>query len=153
MDEFESFFSESYGEVLRTVALVLRDSERAQDVTQEAFTRAFRRWRSVKAMERPQGWVIVVAINADRRRWQREPPAEPLEGGSGRIVEDHAGSVVTSVSVYEALDRLTMRQRASVVLRYLSDLPVSDIAQALGCAEGTVRATLHQSLAKLRVDL
>jgi len=38
-------------------------------------------------------------------------------------------------------------------LRYLADLPIAEIATALGCAEGTVRATLHQSLAKLRVDL
>ena len=38
------------------------------------------------------------------------------------------------------------------MLRYLADLPIAEIAQALGCAEGTVKATLHQALSKLRVE-
>jgi RNA polymerase sigma-70 factor (ECF subfamily) len=153
VDGFETFFEATYGDVLRAVEMVLRDSERAEEVTQEAFVRAFTRWRSVRKMDRPQGWVVVVAINAERRRWRREPRSEVFERSSPPVTVDHAGTVVTSLSVRDALDRLTLRQRAAVVLRYLADLPIPEIARALGCAEGTVRATLHQSLTKLRVDL
>jgi RNA polymerase sigma factor (sigma-70 family) len=65
---------------------------------------------------------------------------------------DHASAVATTVDLREALNRLSGRQRAAVVLRYLVDLPTSDIATALGCAEGTVKATLAQSLAILRIQ-
>ena len=153
MDEFGEFFRDNYGAVLRTVALVLRDRDRAEEVTQEAFARAFRRWRSVRAMERPRAWVTVVAVNAERRRWRRSRSEVQSSDTSPESIGDHAGVVVTTVSVREALSRLTDRQRAAVVLRYHADLPVSEIAEALGCAEGTVRATLHQSLIKMRVDL
>jgi len=66
---------------------------------------------------------------------------------------DPAGGVLTGMVVREALDRLAPRQRAAVILRYLGDLTVADIANVMGCAEGTVKATLHQALRNLRVDL
>ncbi len=59
---------------------------------------------------------------------------------------------VTSISVQAALARLPLRQRAAVVLRYLGGLSVSEVAQAMGCAEGTVKATLHAALQRLRVE-
>jgi RNA polymerase sigma-70 factor (ECF subfamily) len=153
VDDFAEFYREHYGAVVRTVTLALGDRQRAEEATQEAFTRAFRRWRGVRDMERPRAWVTVVAIRAERRRLARAPePRELADDGMGAEL-DVSGAVVTRVQVGEALDRLTARQRAAVVLRYLADLPVADVARALGCAEGTAKATLHQSLAKLRVDL
>lgn len=115
--------------------------------------RAFRKWRTVRGMARPEAWLLVVAINADRRRWRRVPPVDDGESAVDGRVDDHAGPVTTSIALREALDTLTVRQRTAVVLRYLADLPIAEIADALGCAEGTVRATLHQALTKLRIDL
>ena len=51
------------------------------------------------------------------------------------------------------LARLAPRQRATVVLRYLCDLPTVDVAEALGCSPGTVKSALHQALTNLRVEL
>jgi RNA polymerase sigma factor (sigma-70 family) len=55
--------------------------------------------------------------------------------------------------VQAALEQLAPRQRAAVVLRYLGDLSVAEVARAMGCAEGTIKSTLHTALARLRVDL
>jgi RNA polymerase sigma factor (sigma-70 family) len=139
--------------VLRTVALTLGDRHRAEEVTQEAFARAYRRWRSVRTMDRPDAWVIVVAVNAERRRWRRDEGADLVEDVEDTHTGDHASGVVARVAVSKALANLTARQRAVVVLRYLADLPFSEVAEALGCAEGTARATLHQALARMRIDL
>jgi RNA polymerase sigma factor (sigma-70 family) len=57
------------------------------------------------------------------------------------------------VSVRDAITALPARQREAVVLRYLADLPIADVAEAMGCAVGTVKATLHQALRALRVEL
>jgi RNA polymerase sigma-70 factor (ECF subfamily) len=57
-----------------------------------------------------------------------------------------------AVTVANALGTLTPRQREMVVLRFQADLPVKDIAAAMGCADGTVKATLHQALRALRVE-
>ena len=152
MGDFEAFFEDHYTTVLRAVALAINDAGRAEDVTQEAFARAYRRWRTVSAMEQPVGWVYVVALNAERSRWRRERNA-PDQGEAEAMLADPAGPVVTTIVMRDALTKLSPRQRTAVVLRYLADLSVADIARVMGCAEGTVKATLHQALRNLRVDL
>jgi RNA polymerase sigma factor (sigma-70 family) len=66
---------------------------------------------------------------------------------------DTSSAVVTRVSVRDAITTLPPRQRQAVVLRYLADLPLTDVAAAMGCALGTVKATLHQALRNMRVEL
>ena len=153
MDDFETFFGNSYGSVVRAVAMALGDRAHAEDVTQEAFARAFRRWRVVSAMDRPVTWVYVVALNAERKRWRRD--ARVPSGGDqvDAVVADPAAGVATTIVVRDAIARLAPRQRCAVALRYLADLQVSDIAEVMGCADGTVKATLHQALRNLRIDL
>jgi RNA polymerase sigma-70 factor (ECF subfamily) len=152
VDDFDAFYEDEYGSVLRSVTLALGEPDRAEEVTQEAFVRALRRWKTVAGMANPAGWVVVVAVNADRKRWRREQSA-PVEQSMSASMGDHATAVATAIDLREALDRLTGRQRAAVVLRYLADLPIAQIEIALGCAEGTAKATLHQALAILRIDL
>jgi RNA polymerase sigma-70 factor (ECF subfamily) len=152
VDDFEAFFERNYPPTLRAVSLAIGDSGRAEDLTQEAFARAFRRWSSVSALERPVAWVYVVALNAERKRWRREQQGAEKEARN-QDVPDVAGAVLSTIVVRDALDRLPARQRAAVVLRYLGDLTVADIAEVMGCAEGTVKATLHHALRNLKVDL
>jgi RNA polymerase sigma-70 factor (ECF subfamily) len=152
VDDFEAFFDEHYGAVLRSVSFAIGDPGRAEDLTQEAFARAFRHWSKVGRLDRPVAWVYVVALNAERSRWRREQRAPVIEPAPV-TVPDAAGVVVSTIVVHDALDRLPPRQRAAIVLRYLGDLTVADIASVMGCAEGTVKATLHRALANLRVDL
>jgi RNA polymerase sigma-70 factor (ECF subfamily) len=151
-DGFEEFFGEHYGAVERAVALAIGDRGRAEEVTQEAFARAYRRWRRVSAMDRPVAWVYVVALNTERKRWRREqnaPMPEALDAAS----QDHAGAVVTTVVLRDAIVHLPPRQRAAIVLRYPADLSIAEVAQAMGCADGTVKATVHQALKSLRVEV
>ena len=57
------------------------------------------------------------------------------------------------VELRDALDRLSERERAVVVLRYFVDLPDPEIAELLGCRPTTVRSLVHRSLRKLRKEL
>jgi len=152
VDDFERFFEQHYGAMVRAISLAIGDAGRAEDLTQEAFARAFRHWSKVSMLERPVAWVYVVALNAERKRWKRDRNA-PVPDPVPVSVPDVSGSVVHTIVVRDALDRLAPRQRAAVVLRYLGDLTVADIAEVMACAEGTVKATLHQALKNLRVDL
>ena len=72
---FEEFFRERYGEVVRSMRLMVGDHARAEELTQEAFARACRHWRRVRALDRPVAWVYVVATNEARREWRREQRA------------------------------------------------------------------------------
>lgn len=151
MAAMDRFVSAHYEEVRRALTLALGDAERAEDVTQEAFVQAWRRWRHVSAMDRPVAWVYVVAINKARRDLRRD--TRVVEGPPVIPSPDPAGAVVTSVSLAAALKALPPRQRAVVVLRYLADLSNAQVAEALGCAEGTVKSTLNAALSNLRFEL
>jgi RNA polymerase sigma-70 factor (ECF subfamily) len=152
VQDFEAFFADEYGGVLRTVALVIGDRARAEDATQEAFARAYRRWRTVSRLARPAAWVHVVALNAERsrRRRDRRQTVGPVDDTP---VPDRADAVGARILVEQLLPGLPPRQRAAVVLRFLADLTVPEIADALRCSEGTVKSNLHDALRALRVDL
>jgi RNA polymerase sigma factor (sigma-70 family) len=60
---------------------------------------------------------------------------------------------VLRLALVAALIRLPRRQRETIVLRYLCDLPEADAALALGVSAGTVKTHLHRALASLRANI
>lgn len=152
----EQFISTNYERVRRSLAVALNDRSRAEELTQEAFAQAWRRWPSVAQMERPVSWVYVVAMNRVRREFRRDQRRSAIAdrvAAPPPIAADPAHAVVTSLTLHSALDELSPRQRAAVVLRYLADLTVPEVAAAMGCAEGTVKSTLHTALARLQLEM
>ena len=150
---FDEFFAAHYDDLARTLTVALADRAAAEEAAQEAFTRALRRWRHVRRLDRPEAWLYVVAMNHARDRWRRERREPRWELELETTALDPSGGVATAVSVRDAITTLPARQREAVVLRYLADLPLADVAEAMGCAVGTVKATLHQALRALRVEL
>jgi RNA polymerase sigma-70 factor (ECF subfamily) len=126
------------------------DASLASDALDEAFVRAVERWDRIGGLDERTGWVWRTATNVVRRRMRRRD----LER---RLLRRHvAGSpsdgrepTYEDVDLRRSLLELTARQRTAVVLHYLADLPLREVAQLMGVAEGTVSATLHQSRAQL----
>ena len=101
-------------------------------------------------MDRPDGWVYVVAMNQLRDHWRRSERRREREPEVDEGTVDNTSAVATRLSVRDAIATLPPRQRQAVVLRYLADLPIADVADAMGCAIGTVKATLHQAMRNMR---
>ena len=148
--DFDEFYREHYSRIQRAMALGFRDAGLADEITQEAFYRALLRWRRVSKLERPDAWTMVVALNLGRdnsRRDRRQKSKAPLLVGPG---SENVGQqeVEDRMLVIELLDSLTHRQREVLVLRYVGQLSVPEIARSLNCAEGTIKSTLHMALGK-----
>lgn len=142
---FERLWREEYPRVVRTAWLITGDREEAADVAQETFARAYERWRTVSALDRPGAWLHRVAANLSltwRRRRARERHPTVSEAIDPVEIPDPA--------LFDALRALAPAQRAAVVLRHWADLSVEDTAIALGKRPGTVKALTHQGLARLR---
>lgn len=150
---FDEFYESYFDRVGRALVLAGADRDQAREVTQEAFTRALRHWRKVKDMDRPDGWVYVVAMNQLRDKWRRNERHRKRPPALDDDAADNTSAVATRLSVREAIATLPPRQRQAVVLRYLADLPLADVADAMGCATGTVKATLHQAMQRMRIEL
>lgn len=147
---FEVFYREEYGSVLALVYGLSGSRWVAEDLAQEAFLRVHREWRRVAGMESPGGWVRRVAINLARSRLRRlrsEAAARLRLGAMSVSMGQPAGEFD---EFWREVRRLPDRQAQVIALRYIDDLSVSEIAQVLGVAEGTVKAQLHQGRTRLR---
>lgn len=135
----------------RYAYLLCGDEAEAEDLLQEALLRAFSRRSSARAVDSAEAYVRKILLNAfldqTRRhsRWRQLVPWLAAEGSAG----SHADDVALRSDMLRALDVLTPRQRASVVLRFYEDLPVAVVADRLGCAEGTVKRHLHDAMTSL----
>lgn len=139
------------------LALHCGDRMVAEELAQEALVRLWQRWdRMGRARDRsPDGWVWTVALNLSRSKLRRrgaERRARARRGPDPATTADEP-SRADVLAVRDAIRQLPDRQRTAVVLRYYADLPVSEVAQAMGCAEGTVSSHTHKALATLGVAL
>lgn len=124
---------------------------RADDVVQGALERVFAAWPRVRKDGNPFGYarttMVRLLISEERRPWRRrEVLAEPPDSA----VHGDGSDAGLRLDLVEAMRSLPPRQRAVVLLRYVEDLPVSDVADALGCTEGTVKSQAHRAMATLR---
>lgn len=149
---FESFYSAQFEGVLTMLLGLVRHRWLAEELAQEAFIKAHRDWKSVSKHPNPVGWVRRVAINLSRSRWRTtsaEARALVRLAGQGSVPEHN----IERLDVWDAIRSLPRRQREVVVLCYFNDLSVGAIADAIGIAEGTVKATLHQARQRLAEEL
>ena len=148
-------FAEFYAARFRPLTIQLYgyvgDLAEAQDLMQEAFCRALMRWSKVSAFEDPEGWVRRVATNLAHSRWRRiKRSFEVFGGGRPPILP---GPSPEHVDLVAALLSLPDNQRRAVVMYYLGDMPVSEIASVVGAAEGTVKSWLHRGRTALAKQL
>jgi RNA polymerase sigma-70 factor (ECF subfamily) len=121
----------------------------ARDITQETFARAWQRWSSVSACDSPEAWVRRVATNLAVSRWRRARTARLL-AGRGDATANHVPEISTdTLALVAGLRTLPQRQRTVLVLYYLADLPVEQIAADPGCPAGSVKAWLSRGRAAL----
>jgi RNA polymerase sigma-70 factor (sigma-E family) len=150
-EELERFCRAEYPRLVGSLTLYTGNPELAPDLAQEALARACRDWKVVVAHRSPGAWVHRVAMNlaksSFRRRVLERRVIERL--ASRRRDADDADSS-RALEVRSFVAGLPERQRMALVLRYWADFTVADTAEAMGCAEGTVKAHTHQAIAALR---
>lgn len=147
--EFTSFMLAHQAELLRTAWFLVGDASRAEELTQHALTRTYAAWS--RARRDPLAYTRRVIVNLRTDTWRRRR-RETLVPGTG--VPDQIAAQDTGVEnrdeISRLLDALSPRQRRVVVLRYLLDLPESDVANELNVSVGTVKSTASRALAVLR---
>jgi RNA polymerase sigma-70 factor (ECF subfamily) len=123
----------------------------AEDLVHEAFCRALSRWKKVSGHDNPVAWVRQVAWNLARSRWRRiRVAADFARRQRPQAVE---GPGPDRVALAAGLAQLPPRQRRAVILHYLADLPIAEIARLENVAEGTVKSWLHRGRAALAAYL
>jgi RNA polymerase sigma-70 factor (sigma-E family) len=150
-DDFDGFYQAHFGDTVAMTYGFTADLAEAQDIAQEAFSRAWQRWAAVSTYDNPVSWVRRVATNLAHSRWRR------LKVASAYLVRQRLDDLPElspdSVDVVTALKRLPVSQRKAIVLHYLMDLPIDVVADELGAPAGTIKSWLYRGRASLSADL
>lgn len=129
------------------------DAAAAEDITQEVFLRLFTRIGQYRSEADFSTWLYRMVVNAcidEQRRCRRFVPfAQTPDAALAESAEAPLLRQELADSVREALDALRPEVRLTVLLKYFDDLSYQEMAQALGCSEGTVASRLHRGLKAL----
>ncbi len=148
-DGFERLFRAEYSSVLSAVRWTVRDGAVAEELTQEAFTRALQRWRRVSRHPNPAAWVRLTALRLAVRSDTRRRAGDLLVPAwtVASVDEPH------DLDLLRAIDDLSEQQRLAVVLHHLADLAVDEVADVMNVSNGTVKTHLSRGRANLESAL
>jgi RNA polymerase sigma-70 factor (ECF subfamily) len=150
--DFDAFYLANFDRFIVQLHAYTADMGTAQDVVQEAFARALQRWSRVSTYDNPEAWVRRVAWNLATSNWRRIARFNTFM--RKQTVEKHVAEPSPDrVMLVKALATLPESQRRAVVLHYLGDLSVNDIAQQERVAPGTVKSWLHRGRTALAAAL
>jgi RNA polymerase sigma-70 factor (sigma-E family) len=149
---FEELAESARPALVRAAYAVTGRREDAEDAVQSSLVKAMGAWQRVAGQERwrQQAYVRQIVVNTCRSGW-RKWGARVSVGDMPELVQQPGTDAVDDRDlVRQALDRLPVRQREVLLLRYYEDLSEAEIATRLGCAPGTVKSSAARALRALR---
>jgi len=157
VEDFEAWVHARSGALARSAYLLTGDTHSAEDLVQETLARLAQRWRGVARQGDTNAYAYRVMHNLAIDRWRRRqrrpqevaPAGDPL-GAGGYSIDDAADQTERRLLLRDALQQLTPKQRAVLVLRYYEDYSESQTAHVLGCSPNTVKSQTRQALARLK---
>ena len=147
--DFDETFRESYWPMVRSLAVACGDRTVAEDAVQDAFERAFVRWRRIARYDDPAGWIRHVALNRIRDHHRRDTRKRTAVA---RLTAETATTVPpldVPDDVHALLAQLPEQQRIAAALFYVEDLSVREVATSMKLSEGAVKYHLHAARATL----
>jgi len=160
-EAFEVVVANHHAEIYRYLRRVTARASEAEDLSQEAFLRGFRAYRTLPPDANVRAWMFAIATNLYRNHIRTESRRRAAhatvrsrsrendgEGPEGEAMFNEAKAVLERV-----IEGLPLRQRLAFVLRKIHDLSYEEIARSLGCSEESARAHVFQAFRKVRQGL
>ena len=152
-EAFEELIREMERPLLYYVSKLLRDDERALDVLQEVWLRAFRSIRRLGEPRRLRPWLYRIAhgLVVDHIRHDvAQARAEQARALEPDAAAEEAFAAEDAAAVHRALDALDAKHREVLILHFLEGMPLADIAAVIGCPVGTVKSRVFHAKQALR---
>lgn len=149
-------------QMIRSVWRILRNSDDADDVFQDALTIVWKKWDHVKKHPNPKALILRICINAayDKlRRHSREEIFCNINGSATILNDDRNGPIDDLLEkeqravIFQAINKLPGGQRLAVHMRFVENMDYVEIAQAMGCRDVTVRKHVSRGIRKLKYSL
>ena len=155
-EDFDRLYQVAYPRVYRTLAVILRDPDEAEDCAQDAFAQAYQAWSSWRPDAPAEAWVHRIAVNraiSHRRRARLRTVGEVIRRLGRPSHGPDPADEATRPDLVTALRSIPPRLAAAIVLRHYHGYNNREIAAALGVSERTVGSRLRQASERLRAVL
>jgi RNA polymerase sigma-70 factor (ECF subfamily) len=167
-EEFSAVVTRHRPQIFRFLLASTRDPDLAETLTQDCFLKAHRNWAGFRGDSSPMTWLMRIAINLQKDHWRNRRMQFWRQTQTNSVDLDEASDWLPSGEssieqqllakervgqVWKAVEGLSERQRTVFLLRYVEEQELSEIAQAAGLSEGTVKAHLSRALARVRKEL
>jgi RNA polymerase sigma-70 factor (ECF subfamily) len=146
--DFAALYTAEFGRLAGYLSALTGDVDLGREAAQEAFTRLFARWRSVRE---PRAFAYVVGTNLCRHHWKQSSRERSAVATLG--AELPTGRPPHDPWLQDLVQRLPVRLREVVLLHYYADLPIGQVAAAIHRPVGTVKRRLHEARAALAVAM
>jgi RNA polymerase sigma-70 factor (ECF subfamily) len=152
--DFEALYRDARDDLYAYVATLLRDRAGAEDVTAQAFERAYRKHGSYDARRGSErAWLFGIARNAALDELRRRRRHATLAADPVSAAPDPATAAVERTAVRAALATLPPRDREVIALRFHAGLDTAEVAEVLGVSRSNAATQLHRAMSKLREAL
>lgn len=152
---FDELYEAYATDVLRVAYYYLGDRQRAEDVTQDVFVK-FLTTRPTLYNGREKSWLLKVALNKCRDLWRSSWIKKVVLGHPSFELfpaDDEIGRAADSIALAEAINSLPREFKEVVLLHYYQGYGVSEIAEMLEVAEGTVSSRLSRARARITKEM
>lgn len=150
--DLDAFIAAHYRRLVGLLTLRTGSRIDAEDLAQDVCSKLVTHWPQVVEMDNPWGWLATVAVNSSSSFWRRTIRSRKFSNQLAAAPEEHQMDT-EPVEMRSVVALLPQRQRKALILRYYAQLSVRETAEAMGCAEGTVKSLTHQAIARLRIEL
>lgn len=160
-DAYAALIGAASSRLYALASLILRDSDRAADATQEAFVRAWRELPRLRDVDHFDAWLRRIVVNAcydEARRTTRRAEVALLNVGQRSVVDisplrDMSSALAQTDRIERAFRQLPLDQRTVLVLQHYFDLSHAEIAETVGIPLGTVKSRVRYGIAAMRAAL
>jgi len=154
VEDFDSFYRREFPRMVDLAYALSGSRIASEDLAQEAMMAAHADWDRVGRLDRPGGWLRRVLLNRAASYYQRRR-AEVRALGRLALLRGAPPARLDAEAreFWQLVRKLPGRQAQAVALHYLDDLSVAEMAEAMGCAESTVKVHLHRGRKALATAL
>lgn len=149
LNEFDAFYAASSPRLVNQLFAMTGNLSEAEDALQEAYIRAWQRWPRISRYENPEGWVRSVAFKLAVNSWWKTKNRLTAHRRAAGRDEEVPGLNPDLPALVKALRLIPEKQRRALVLHYVADMTVEQIAAETGAAPSTVKAQLSRGRAAL----
>ena len=155
----ETLVCRHQAKAIRTAFLVVRDEKLAEDIVQETFLKVFKHIRRFDENRRFEPYLLRSVVNAALDAAQQTSKQDKMTVGIDSVenlihqvisVENQVEFKALKLEIHQALELLSPRQRAAIVMRYYLDMSEKEMAEDLNAAPGTIKWLLNAARERLR---